>query len=79
MNANLKQASEKIIPFLVLGIASVTLFGMFILFSYLLFWGLIIGMALWLLSFIKPFLFPKKMSNLPTVHKGRTIEHNDID
>lgn len=80
MNVNLKQAFEKIIPFLMLGLASVTLIGIFILFSYLLFWGLLIGVALWIVSFIKPILFPEKgTGNLPTETRGRTIEHDDND
>lgn len=80
MNEKLKQALENIIPFLVLGIAIALAVGFFILFSYVLFWGLIVGAVLWALSFVKNLFFPHtKASNPPTKRKGRVIEHDDRD
>lgn len=78
MKENLKKGIENIIPFLILGIAIAFLVGIFIMFSYVLFWGLIVGAVLWGFNFLKTLIFPeRKSSNIPAEKKGRIIEHED--
>ena len=74
MNEKLRQFLESIVPFFVLGIAIALAIGFFIMFSYLLVWGLIIGGLLWVIVFIKNVLFPRKKI---TDSKGRIIEYKD--
>ncbi|CDZ75863.1 hypothetical protein BN59_00122 [Legionella massiliensis] len=80
MNIKLKHLLENIVPFLILGIGIALLIGFFIMFSYILFWGLIIGLVLWGLTFVKNLflsgMHPKKP---PEKTKGRIIEHSDKD
>jgi len=80
MNIKLKHLFENIVPFLILGVSIALLVGFFIMFSYILFWGLIIGLVLWGLAFVKNLflsgMHPKKE---PEKNKGRIIEHSDKD
>ncbi|MCC5016276.1 MULTISPECIES: hypothetical protein [Legionella] len=76
MNEKLQRLLENIVPFLMLGIAIALVIGLFIMFSYVLIWGLLIGGILWAISFVKSYFFP---SNTPTKTEGRVIEHNDKD
>lgn len=76
MNNSLKQALEGLVPFVLLGIAVSLVIGLFIMFSYVLIWGLFIGGVLWLTSLIKNYFFPAKTDNSEL---GRIIEHKDID
>lgn len=76
MNEKLQRLLENIVPFLMLGIAIALIIGLFIMFSYVLIWGLLIGGILWAVSFVKSYFFS---SNTPTKTEGRVIEHNDKD
>lgn len=60
-------------PCLVLGVAIACTIGLFILFSYVLLWGMLIGMVLWLSALIHRSIFSKKTpkKNQP----GRVIDH----
>ena len=75
MNEKLRQFLESIVPFFVLGIVIALVIGFFIMFSYLLIWGLIIGGFLWIIIFIKNLLFPRK--KLESATKGRIIDYKD--
>ncbi|HHF7344320.1 hypothetical protein [Legionella feeleii] len=77
MNEKLQRLLENIVPFLMLGIAIALVIGLFIMFSYVLIWGLLIGGILWAISFVKSYFFPS--SNTPAKTEGRVIEHNDKD
>lgn len=77
MNDKFERLLQQIIPFLIAGIAIALVIGLFIMFSYVLVWGLIIGGVLWLVYFIKNLLFPGPKDETST--KGRIIEHNDKD
>jgi len=74
MNNKLQQLLETIVPFLVLGVAIALFVGLLFMFSYVLVWGLLIGGILWLIAFVKQYLFP---SEVPTKTQGRVIEHDD--
>ncbi|OGV27823.1 MAG: hypothetical protein A3F18_00430 [Legionellales bacterium RIFCSPHIGHO2_12_FULL_37_14] len=64
---------ETLYPYLVYAIAIGVLFCVFIVLSYILFWGLVIGAALWAITIIKLYLTkPKKTSYT----RGRVIEHD---
>lgn len=77
MNARLQRIVENLIPFLILGVAIALIIGLFIMFSYVLVWGLLIGGVLWAISAIKTLIFSSPGNNIPTKTKGRIIEHND--
>lgn len=74
MNNYLKRFTESLFPFVILGISIALFIGLFIMFSYLLLWGLFIGVICWALFMIKEYFFPKKPK---TTTQGRIIEHND--
>jgi TRAP-type C4-dicarboxylate transport system permease small subunit len=76
MNEKLQRLLENIVPFLMLGIAIALIIGLFIMLSYVLIWGLLIGGILWAISFIKNYFFPRHQ---PAKTKGRVIEHTDKD
>ncbi|WP_028388192.1 hypothetical protein [Legionella fairfieldensis] len=79
MNEKLQKFLENILPFLIIGTAIALITGLFIMLSYVLFWGLLIGAVLWFFSWVKSF-FAVKNDNSPTrTTKGRIIEHSDKD
>ena len=75
MNKTFKSLLEQLFPFLILGTAIALIVGIFIMFSYVLIWGIIIGAVLWLIYVIKNALFPNEVST--NDKKGRIIEHDD--
>lgn len=77
MNEKLQRLFENLIPFLMLGIAIALIIGLFIMFSYVLFWGLLIGGVLWIVSSIKIYFFPSRSNKTPVETKGRIIEHDE--
>lgn len=70
---------SKIAPFIFLGIAIVALVGGIILFSYLLFFGAIVGLALFVLAWARDKLFPNKKMTTFKENKpsGRVFDHED--
>jgi hypothetical protein len=77
MSEKLKHLLENIVPFIILGIIIALMVGFFIMFSYILFWGLVIGGILWTISFLKNLFASKSLKHPPAESKGRIIEHND--
>ncbi len=78
MNKKLQNLLESVIPFLVLGIAVALAVGLFIMLSYVLVWGLVIGGILWLITFVKNYFFPKPDPIItPRKTNGRIIEHDN--
>lgn len=73
MNDSLKKLMQTLLPFLIFGVAVATLIGFFILFSYVLVWGLIIGAVLWLGYSVKNYLFPPRSISKPS---GRVIDQD---
>lgn len=67
---------SRIAPFIVLGIMLVILVAGFVLLSYLLIAGALVGLVLFVLAWAKDKFFPRK--NLPFVQRSaRTFEHDD--
>lgn len=74
----MKNVVAKIVPFLFLGVMLVILVAGVILLSYLLIWGAVVGLVLFLIAWIREKLFPSKQlveSQKPKA--GRIIEHED--
>jgi membrane protein YdbS with pleckstrin-like domain len=74
MNNKLKQMLEQLPAFIILGIAIAVVVGLFIMLSYVLVWGLILGAIIWLGVVIKNYIFPSSVSDK---NAGRVIEHDD--
>ena len=74
MNKTLQQIFEHLIPFIILGVAISLIIGLFIMLSYVLVWGVVLGAIIWLAVMIKNYLFPSQASEQ---RKGRIIEHKD--
>ena len=72
MDNKLQTFFEQLIPFIILGIAIALVVGLFIMLSYVLVWGLIIGGVIWLVAMIKNYFYKAKTSD-----KGRVIEHDE--
>lgn len=68
--------TEQLAPYLMIGVSLALLVGIFIMLSYVLVWGLLVGVVLWVIVRIKLF-FTQKSS--PDAHAGRIIEHDDHD
>lgn len=69
-------------PFILLGLAIVTLFFGLILFAYLFIFGAIVGVILFALAWIRQYFFPAKhiiIRQPPPDKKGRTFEHKKDD
>ncbi|MFA5960206.1 MAG: hypothetical protein WC785_06790 [Tatlockia sp.] len=78
MNDKLQKSLEGLVPYLMLGIAIALVIGLFIMFSYVVVWGLLIGALLWLVSVVRTYLFPVKPTQVELKRrKGRVIEHED--
>ncbi len=75
MNTKIKELFEQLLPFIVLGVAIALIIGLFIMVSYVLIWGLVLGGIIWIGMVVKNFLFP---SEAPEKKEGRVIEHKDI-
>jgi len=73
MKTKFNQVFEQLLPFCILGIAIALIIGLFIMLSYVLIWGILIGGMIWLGYVIKSFLFP---SQLEEKNEGRIIDQN---
>jgi hypothetical protein len=74
---HLSKIFENLVPFIIAGIALALFFGVLIMFSYIIIWGLIIGGVLWVFSLIKKLIFPSSLHSIPTKKdQGRIIEHD---
>ena len=63
-----------ILPYIIAGIAITFAIGLLILFYYVVIWGIVIGIVLWLAAFIRRHLFKKNTPIQP--HTGRVINHD---
>lgn len=74
----LKQFFQQLPPFLLLGISIALIIGFFVVFSYVLMWGLLIGGALWgvnlLVQYCKDLMSDNPSKQKPS--KGRIIDHD---
>jgi hypothetical protein len=77
MNKNpLQSLFQTLFPFFIIGIAIAILIGVFIILSYVILWGIGIGIILWLAARIKAY-FNDKTTLSQTSKKGRIIEHEE--
>ncbi|MCH9755787.1 MAG: hypothetical protein K0U37_01175 [Gammaproteobacteria bacterium] len=76
MSRSLKHFFQQLPPFILLGIAIALAVGIFVVFSYVLVWGLLIGGILWGVSAIFQYFRSLSASdNEPKTSKGRIIDH----
>ena len=68
----------RLMPFLMMGVALVAFaFGLLLL-TYLFVFGALIGLGLFLISWVKQRFFPSKQIMKPPVERrGETIDHRD--
>ncbi len=65
--------TQQLPAFILFGIALALLVGLFVVFAYVLFWGIVLGTVLWSCVFILSY-FQK-----PHAHqKGRIIDHDEF-
>jgi cobalamin biosynthesis protein CobD/CbiB len=74
MNNKLKQMVNLLPGFIILGVAIALLFGLFIMLSYVIVWGLLLGGIIWVGFVIKNYFFPYSSTKKAG---GRVIEHDD--
>jgi hypothetical protein len=72
----MKSLYAKIMPFIMLGIGLVALFFGLMLLAYLFVFGAILGLILFVVSWVKMNYFAPKKST-PPVCRGRTIDHEE--
>ena len=75
----LKHFFQQLPPFILLGVSIALAVGVFVVFSYVFIWGLLIGAALWGINFLIQYC-RTLMSNNPKTKtsssKGRIIDHD---
>lgn len=82
MYEKLQRLFGTVLPYLVLGIAVALILGLFIMLSYVLLWGIMIGGILWAVAAIKKYVASITGKDTPIVKsqkRGRTIEHDHED
>lgn len=74
----MKRTLDSLLAFLFLGMGIVALIAGIILFSYLLLYGAIVGVILFIILWFKEKFFPaKKIRSTKPTKQGRIIEHDD--
>ncbi len=74
----LKHFFQQMPPFILLGIAIAVIVGIFIVFSYVLVWGLLIGGVLWGIHAISQYARTFSPNKKPKPSKGRVIDHDEF-
>jgi hypothetical protein len=74
MNNTLQRLFQTMTPFLIVGTGIAVFIALIIMFSYLLFWGILIGSCVWLIAFVRSFFLPTPKKTPP---QGRIIEYKD--
>lgn len=82
MKRQFKDLFNQLPPFVLLGISIVLAIGIFLIFSYVLVWGLVIGGVLWGMSLLIQYIRelsdpPSKKKRKKNTKKGRIIEHDN--
>lgn len=76
----IKQFLQQLPPFIILGISIALAVGVFILFSYVLLWGILIGAILWggnlLVQYFKSSNTMSNKSDIKKTSQGRIIDHD---
>ncbi len=70
-----------IVPFIFIGIVLVLVAVGMIVFSWVLFFGIITGLVLYLIAWVRATFFAAKQSPMQKPHQGRIIDmdNNDMD
>ena len=80
MPPSIKQFLQQLPPFIILGVSIALAVGVFILFSYVLLWGVLIGAILWganlLVQYFKPSSTIPNKNNVNKTSSGRIIDHD---
>lgn len=79
-NNYLRVLINSFVPFITLGVAFALIIGLVIMFSYVLVWGIFIGVILWIVASIKAYFFssrPTTTTKSGVIIHGRIIEHED--
>lgn len=74
MNNKLARVLGQLLPYIIAGIAIISAIGLLILFYYIVIWGIVVGLFLWLVAFIKQRFFRQRQSIQP--RKGRIINYD---
>jgi hypothetical protein len=78
MPRSLKHFFQQLPPFILLGVSIAFAVGLFIVFSYVLLWGLLIGAILWSINILVQYVRGTSATSKNTQtkpSKGRIIEH----
>ena len=67
--------SQKMIPYFALGVGIVVTLTMLVLFFYLLVWGLLIGVVLYVIVWIRRIFIKKRVHQAKI--QGQTYDHDD--
>ena len=80
MPPSIKQFLQQLPPFILIGISIALGVGIFIVFSYVLIWGILIGAILWgvnlLVQYFKPSSTIPNKNNANKTSSGRIIDHD---
>jgi len=82
MPSSIKQFLQQLPPFILIGISLAFAIGIFIIFSYVLIWGILIGAILWGINLLVEYLrsanlIPNKNNIKKNASpKGRIIDHD---
>lgn len=74
MNNKLARVLGQLLPYIIAGIAIISAIGLLILFYYIVIWGILVGLILWLVAFVKQHFFRQRQSTQP--RKGRIINYD---
>jgi hypothetical protein len=72
----LKHLFQQLPPFILLGISIALGIGIFMLFSYMLLWGLLIGAVLWGINLVVQYFRSVSEPPASKPSKGRVIDHD---
>jgi hypothetical protein len=75
----MKTLFNRLLPFIMPGILIVVFIAGMVIFSYLLFWGVLVGLVLFAVSWIKRTFFSTKspIDQAEKPRRGRIIEHKE--
>ena len=81
MPSSIKHLLQQLPPFILIGISIALGVGIFIVFSYVLIWGILIGALLWGANFFVQYLKSKNIipskNNAKKSSQGRIIDHDE--
>jgi hypothetical protein len=77
MPQSLKHFFKQLPPFILIGISIALAIAIFIVFSYVLLWGLVIGAMLWGITTLMQYFRGLSSTNAIKPSKGRVIDHEE--